>query len=221
VVTKIKEIRRAKSLTETVADNLRESIINGSLSFGLHLSEVSLAEAFGVSKTPVREALFVLKKEGLIDIIPQKGSFVFNPQKDSVIELCNYRGFIEPIAMEESVKHAPTLLLKELEACTTKMEKKYQNKEYKEFLALDDEFHQLFFNHCNNQFLQQSYHLVSVFIGALRSNLTKNDDIRFDLILNEHKKIVEQINNKQIKEAKNTIFQHVVDIKEVYQTVIN
>ena len=221
MVTKIKEITRAKSLTETVADNLRESIVNGSLSFGQHLSEVSLAEAFGVSKTPVREALFVLKKEGLIDIIPQEGSFVFNPQKNGVVELCNYRGFIEPIAMEEAVKHSPTLLLKELETCITKMEEKYKNKEYKQFLALDAEFHQLFFDHCNNQFLQQSYHHVSAFIGALRSNLTKNDDLRFGLILNEHKQIVEQISNKQIKEAKNTLFQHVVDVKEVYQTVIN
>jgi len=221
VAIQIKEITRAMSLTETVTDNLRTSIINGSLSFGLHLSEASLAKAFAVSKTPVREALFVLKKEGLIDIIPQKGSFVFNPTKKDVFELCNFRGFIEPIALEESVKCAPDLFIKDLEACIKKMDSSYKKQDYKKFLALDAEFHQIPFEYCNNLYLQQSYQQVYSFIGALRSNLTKNEDSCFLLILNEHKNIVEQIKNKQIKEAKNSLVQHVVDVKALYQTIID
>ncbi|MEH6453320.1 MAG: GntR family transcriptional regulator, partial [Psychromonas sp.] len=151
----------------------------------------------------------------------QKGSFVFNPQKSQVLELCNYRGFIEPIALEEAVKHAPDSLIKSLKSCVTMMDKKSKSKDYKGFLVLDAEFHQLFFDHCNNHFLQQSYHQVNVFIGALRSNLTKNDDVRFDIILSEHHEILDNIVNNKIEAAKSSLYNHVIDVKEVYQAVIN
>ena len=220
MVKKMKEISRPKSLTETVTDNLRTSIVIGDLSLGEHLSEASLADAFGVSKTPVREALFILKKEGLIDIIPQKGSFVFKPDKNTVAELCNYRGFIEPVAMEESMKYAPDLFLADLEACILKMEKKYHKGEYKQFLLLDAEFHDIFFKHCNNQFLQQSYTSIRTFIGALRNHLSQ-DNVRLDTIFSEHKQIVENLKNNKVKESKETLLNHVVDIKEIYKTVVS
>jgi DNA-binding GntR family transcriptional regulator len=220
MIKKMKEISRPKSLTETVTDNLRKCIVDGELSLGEHLSEASLANALGVSKTPVREALFILKKEGLIDIIPQKGSFVFKPDKNTVADLCNYRSFIEPIAIEESMKYAPNLFLEDLEACIIKMEKKYRDGDYKQFLVLDAEFHNIFFKHCNNQFLQQSYIRISSFIGALRNHLSQ-DNVRLDTISAEHRQILEHLKNNRIKESKETLFNHVIDIKEIYKSVVN
>ncbi|MGB1322210.1 MAG: GntR family transcriptional regulator, partial [Vibrio gallaecicus] len=111
----MKSITRPKSLTENVAENLRYSIVSGELSLGQPLSEASLSETFNVSKTPVREALFILKQEGLIDIIPQKGSFVFKPDEKSIVELCNFRSYIEPIAIAESIKNNPQEFLESLE----------------------------------------------------------------------------------------------------------
>ncbi len=116
----MKVITRPKSLTENVAENLRYSIVSGELKLGQPLSEASLSETFGVSKTPVREALFILKQEGLIDIIPQKGSFVFQPDEKSIVELCNFRSYLEPIAIEESMRNDSQAFLESLEISIVK-----------------------------------------------------------------------------------------------------
>ena len=70
-------IKRQKTLTEQAADAIRARIVEGQFEFGEALSEITLATELGVSKTPVREAFLQLKNEGLVDILPQRGTFVF------------------------------------------------------------------------------------------------------------------------------------------------
>src|SRR3546814_11787488 len=83
-------LERPKSLTELVKEHVRGRIINGELMLGEALSENVLAAQLGISKTPVREALLQLKLEGLVDIQPQRGSFVFSMEPDEAAELCQY-----------------------------------------------------------------------------------------------------------------------------------
>ncbi len=208
----MKVITRPKSLTENVAENLRYSIVSGELKLGQPLSEASLSETFGVSKTPVREALFILKQEGLIDIIPQKGSFVFQPDEKSIVELCNFRSYLEPIAIEESMRNDSQAFLESLEISIVKMEHKFKNKDFKAFLLLDGEFHESFFKHCNNSLLQKSYELVQFHIGAIRSHLTSAEDAYAE-ILEDHRRIYQMLNDGEIAEAQSRLKKHVLDIK--------
>ncbi|GEM79096.1 GntR family transcriptional regulator [Vibrio superstes] len=210
----MKAITRPKSLTENVAENLRYSIVSGELKLGQPLSEASLSETFGVSKTPVREALFILKQEGLIDIIPQKGSFVFQPDEKSLIELCNFRSFMEPIAIEESMKNNSEAFLECLEISIVKMEHKFKNKDFKAFLLLDGEFHESFFKYCGNSLLQKSYELVQFHIGAIRSHLTTTEDA-YGEILEDHRRIYQMLSTGEIAEAQSTLRKHVLDIKAI------
>lgn len=210
----MRTIARPKSLTQKVADTLRSSIINGELTLGQSLSEASLSETFGVSKTPVREALFILKQEGLIEIIPQKGSFVFKPTEQSIQELCNFRSYVEPVALEAAMQHAPQAFLEELEICIVKMEHKFRQEDYKSLLVLDDEFHQAFFRHCHNSLLQKSYKLVQYHIGAIRSHLTTSKEA-FQEIINDHKTIFQLLSDNQLAEAQQRICTHVLGIKAV------
>ncbi|ROV59341.1 GntR family transcriptional regulator [Vibrio ponticus] len=219
MVTKLKSITRPKSLTENVAENLRLSIVSGELTLGQPLSEASLSEAFGVSKTPVREALFMLKQEGLIDIIPQKGSFVFKPDEKSIVELCNFRSYLEPVAVEESMRNAREDFLESLEICIVKMEHKLRNKDYKAFLLLDGEFHESFFHFCQNSFLQKSYQLVQYHIGAIRSHLTSTDEA-MEEILQDHRKIYEMLSAGELETAQATLRSHVLDIKTLIEACV-
>ncbi|WP_083399088.1 GntR family transcriptional regulator [Oceanisphaera psychrotolerans] len=218
-VTTLKSITRPKSLTENVAENLRLSIVSGELSLGQPLSEASLSETFGVSKTPVREALFILKQEGLIDIIPQKGSFVFQPDEQSILELCNFRSYLEPVAIEEAMRNNPQAFLESLEICIVKMEHKFRNKDFKAFLLLDGEFHETFFKYCNNSFLKKSYHLVQYHIGAIRSHLTSTDTA-FEEILNDHRFIYQKLSNGELEEAKSHLRSHVLEIKSLINACV-
>ncbi|MEZ9864976.1 GntR family transcriptional regulator [Vibrio breoganii] len=215
----MKSITRPKSLTENVAENLRHSIISGELSLGQPLSEASLSETFGVSKTPVREALFILKQEGLIDIKPQKGSFVFQPDEPFIIELCNFRSYLEPIAIEESMKANRSAFLEALGVCIVKMEHKFNNKDFANFLLLDGEFHESFFLYCNNSLLSKSYQLVQYHIGAIRSHLTSNENA-YEEILNEHRRIYQLLENDDIEGAKAELKSHVLNIKSLIDSCI-
>ncbi len=80
---------------ERAADGLREMIISGELAPGQPLSEISLAETFGISRTPIREALKQLQIEGLVEIRPRIGTFVSVPSRRELNELFEMKQLLE------------------------------------------------------------------------------------------------------------------------------
>ena len=75
------------NMHDRVVAEMRRRIISGELAAGVNLSEIALAESFGVSRTPVREALKRLQTEGLITIRPRVGTFVTTPSRREITEL--------------------------------------------------------------------------------------------------------------------------------------
>lgn len=78
-----------QNLDSKVRDGLRAQILSGVLPNGTHLSEIKISEQFGVSRTPVREALCALAADGLIDMIPNRGCFVRTPSDETRLELAD------------------------------------------------------------------------------------------------------------------------------------
>jgi DNA-binding GntR family transcriptional regulator len=77
---------------------MRRRIIAGQVEPGVNLSELALAEEFGVSRTPVREALKQLQTEGLIEIRPRVGTFVTTPSRREITELFEMKELLEGAA---------------------------------------------------------------------------------------------------------------------------
>lgn len=90
------------SLRDQVANLLRNEIYSGHLKAGMNLSENELAQRFGVSKTPVREALGLLMQEGLLKVFPRKGSFVVPITVQDVHNHFNLRIILECAAVEQA-----------------------------------------------------------------------------------------------------------------------
>ena len=84
-----------KSLESAVYDTVRERIISGHLRPGDPLVEAQLSEEFGISKTPVREALIALSRDGLVEQAPYKKSTVATPTADDVRQACEVRRWLE------------------------------------------------------------------------------------------------------------------------------
>jgi DNA-binding GntR family transcriptional regulator len=97
---------RPKSLTELVVDELRTRIIDGRLRLGEALSENTLAAELGISKTPVREALLQLKLERLVDVSPQRGTYVFRLAADEVVMISELREILETAAARGAVERS-------------------------------------------------------------------------------------------------------------------
>src|SRR6516225_331608 len=94
-----------KSLAQRVMLRLRQGIIDGEFTLGAAISEETVAQSFGVSRTPVREAMGQLQAQGLVVIRPQVGSFVFTPSAEDITALCTFRIVIEPKAAELAYRH--------------------------------------------------------------------------------------------------------------------
>ena len=114
----------AESMTDRVASALRHRILSGDLAPGSLVVEPRLAEEFGVSKTPVREALRLLTTEGLLTVLPKKGYLVVTMSSHDVAEVLDLRMLLEPHACAGAATYADHALLATLRELLDKQREK-------------------------------------------------------------------------------------------------
>lgn len=165
-------LQRPQSLAEQAAVTIRQRIIDGHLPLGSALSEVALAADLGVSKTPVREALLRLSKDGLVDILPQRGTYVFRLDARQVGALTVMRELLERKALAMA---APSH--RELGAALSRlvaaMEQALPLDDPQDYRRLDDAFHQTIIDAADNEFLADAYDRIAFRVQALRSGLAR------------------------------------------------
>jgi DNA-binding GntR family transcriptional regulator len=161
-------LERPQLLTDLAVERIRSAIVNGELGLGAQVSEAQLAQQLGVSKTPVREALLRLKSEGLVEIHPQRGSFVFRLEPDEVAQLCRYRAMVETAALREAVVANAPALLKQMARCVTEMKAAEKARDLKALARIDMDFHGQFLAFCPNGYLQSGYEVIRSQLTALR-----------------------------------------------------
>ncbi len=93
------------TMAEQIAAALREEIVNGQLAAGTRLRQNEIAQRFGVSTTPVREAFGLLQSDGLVQIDPHRGVRVFLPAIQDLIEHYEIRMALEMLAAEKAAVH--------------------------------------------------------------------------------------------------------------------
>jgi DNA-binding GntR family transcriptional regulator len=96
-------LRRATSTPDLIAETLREEILRGEVEPGQALRQEELAERFGVSRLPVRDALLRLEAQGLVHVYPNRGAFVVALSADEVREIYEMRILLEGDVIERAV----------------------------------------------------------------------------------------------------------------------
>jgi DNA-binding GntR family transcriptional regulator len=169
----------AENLTARVTEALRQSIVDAEYPLGEALSESSLAAKLGVSRTPVREALTALQRQGLIVIRPQYGSFVFQPSEEDVAELCEFRRLMEVAALRFAYARRRSEALAQMQQALAAMDAADQLDDQRAYSRADALFHESIVENSANTFVIEAYKLVSGRVGALRShNLIRADELR-------------------------------------------
>ena len=179
-----------KSLAQRVMLRLRQGIIDGEFALGAAISEEMVAQSFGVSRTPVREAMGQLQAQGLVMIRPQVGSFVFTPSATDIAELCAFRIVIEPKAAELAFAHDRAGAVVAMESAIAKMEQALAAKDNVAYGRADTAIHDALFSHCGNRYLQESYQLVSGRVAALRTNLSAPVDVQTPESFEQHRTLL-------------------------------
>lgn len=172
-----------------VYQTLRYNILHLDLKPGTKMSEQDISDEFQVSRTPVREVFVHLFQDGLVEIYPQRGTYVSLINLKNMEEGRFVRELMEKAIIQEAAGHLTKDDIFQLESNLASQEISYRNKNYLQMLALDDEFHAMIFRACGKErtwtmIKQLNYDFFRVRVLRL------SHDFRWDKILSQHQTIL-------------------------------
>jgi DNA-binding GntR family transcriptional regulator len=214
-------LERPPSLVAMVTERLRNAIVSGEFRLGEAVSEDKLASVFGVSRTPVREALTALQLQGLIDIRPQRGSFVFLPSVDEVKALCEFRMIMEGRAMALSLARNRERTLDAMKRAHAAMQEALARGDLASLTRSDAELHDAFFENCGNQYLAQAYAHMSGRISTLRTHLSSRQQSIAENSMDEHREILEALALSDLGRAENLLSVHISRMSDRYRQALD
>ena len=200
---------RPKSLVQIAQDAIRRGIIQKELKLGQPLKEAALARPLQISNTPVREALSLLKAEGLVVSVPHKGYRVFTLNQEELVALCELRFTLEAQALRYGIERNPKELVQKLHGILLKMQKNQDESLREEYLNLDTLFHMSFFKACQNDFLLGHYQKINSMIETMRHYISISNEAT-QKSLENHEAIVNEIDQGRISKAIELLEDHIV-----------
>lgn len=207
------QIKRQKTLTEQAADAIRTRIVSGSFQFGEALSEIALATELGVSKTPVREAFLQLKNEGLVEILPQRGTFVFQMTNEQLRQLVEMRELLESASLRYAMRNG-SHIAEALQAVVARMATAFEAKDHNAYRNHDADFHQAIIAASGNGFISSAYAIIAFRVQALRNRLSL--DAQNWRSLDGHAQVARLVRDSNIEEAVAMLVDHIRDAFNSY-----
>ncbi|MDE4174205.1 GntR family transcriptional regulator [Phaeobacter sp. PT47_59] len=140
---------------DTIAEELEERIFDGTFSDGDRLDEVRLAQQFGVSRTPLREAFQRLALSGLVELIPRRGAFVRQPGPVELMEMFEVMAELEAVCGRLAGKRISDRALAELNDANAKCQAALAAQDSDAYYVENERFHHILYRESGNSFLQQ------------------------------------------------------------------
>lgn len=186
----------SQALYLQVADRLRDQIYQRELTPGDAIDEMALCERFGISRTPLREALKVLNSEGLIELIPRRGSFVRSMDIEELNELFPVMVVLEGLCAREAVENCTSQDLQKLEKMHEKLESLAEQGDVDGYYEQNFVFHQAVQDLSGNKWLQRvigdlrkvlrlARHMQLTMPGRLEASLEEHCQIMQAFIKND------------------------------------
>lgn len=146
-------IQTHRPLREMVYEELKDRIVMGEILPGTRLMEVQLAQEMDVSRTPIREAIRKLEKEGLVMIEPRKGAYAAEISLEDMAEMLEVCQNAEGLAAFFAASRMTKKQKKALEYASSKYNAAACNKDIAAMIKYDEEFHRIIAESSNNKYL--------------------------------------------------------------------
>jgi len=211
---------RPKSLTEMVADEVRARIVDGRIRLGAGLSENGIAAELGISKTPVREALLQLKQEGLVEVQPQRGTYVFRLAPEQVVMLSELREVLETTAIRSAIARNGQALAARMSEIFGEMKDAYDADDKVAYRKLDGDYHEAIIELCGNPYIRNAYRQISFCVAALRSRLSIEAQLN-KLSLADHREMLRLIKARDVPALQRLLRAHITQTKQSYLDVLD
>ena len=181
-------IRKA-TLSGEAAAGVRGLILDGDLDPGERINEKTLCERFGVSRTPLREALKVLASEGLVELLPNRGARVARITAEAIDEIFPVMGALEALAGELAAERMDAETMAEVRAEHYRMALHHTRGELAGYFRGNQRIHELILAAAGNPTLAATYRALSgrVRLARLHANISRT---RWDAAMAEHEDIL-------------------------------
>ncbi len=214
----VQPIRRA-SLHQEVVHRVREMIFEGDLAPGARVPERMLCERFGISRTPLREALMVLAAEGVIDLSPHRGATVSKLSPEELDDMFQVMESLEGLAGELACARITDAEIEEIRAMHGEMRAHYDRGERLAYFQLNQRIHHRLVEVARNPVLLDVYTGLSGRIRRARY-LANMDSDRWRQAIEEHEEILATLAARDGARLSQVLKDHLQHKYDVLRTVL-
>jgi DNA-binding GntR family transcriptional regulator len=201
-----------------VHDALRAAILEGEIAPGARLRAEALAERFGTSRTPIREALLMLEREGLVSVEPHRGAIVRSFDPADLLDLYEVRALIEPYAALRAATRITTEQLERMRVLCDKAERR--GTKVTDQIAYNEEFHRIVTEAAQSPRLTSALRAVAGIPREFRTAFWANEEQRAQSLFC-HRELVSALGARQSELAEAVMRMHVLGGRDFLWRVIH
>ncbi len=209
-----------KRHADKISETLEGLIFDGTFSDGERLDEVRLAQQFGVSRTPLREALQKLATSGLVTLIPRRGAFVRQPGPVELLEMFEVMAELEAACGRLAATRILDSALTDLQKANASCEAAAKALNTDLYYLENERFHRIIYQQSGNSFLEQETLKLSRRLKPFRRQQLKYRG-RLEQSMSEHKAILAAIDAGDPDAAAQQLRSHVAVQGEKFHTLMN
>lgn len=199
------------SKSEYVYRFIRTAILNGVLRPGTFLNQAELAEQIQVSRMPIRDAISMLAKEGLVRVVLHKGARVTHFSPADIQEIYAIRKVLEGYAIREAIPHIKNDLLEKLEEINRSIVRNSEEGDLDAMIKENERFHLLLYRPCQNKKLVE---LIQNLWSSYPKKLLWGIRGRAEQVVRQHKEILEAVRRRDTNRAEKLIHDNLVLSRE-------
>ncbi len=214
-VLKIHPIAEEFNLTSTIYTKLKQAIVTMNIyddDARLRLDERSLSEQFGISRTPIREALARLDQEGLVRIVPRRGIYIMRKSKDEILDMILAWAALESMAARLITEVASDEEIGALRKIVGKVDKDKLSAHLDEYSELNIKFHQTILELSQSEQLFKMANEIFMHVRAIRARTIGEGDRATKSIV-DHMHIIEAIESRNADLAAQLVREHTLNLR--------
>jgi DNA-binding GntR family transcriptional regulator len=205
------------ALSNSIAEHITKQIITGDLKPGEKLVEHSYAEEYGTSRAPVREAIYLLATEGLVERIPRKGAVVKEYTENEIYDLLEIRNMLENMAMDRIKKiGTDSGLLQEMNQLHEKMK---TVEDVHAYTQLNHSFHMCLIKMSKSEIIKDMYSRLGWPLIRVQS-LSFTNKGKIEKSITEHEIIIDLLSKQDMEELSIVLLKHNKDVISNIQTML-
>lgn len=198
------------TLREKILETIRDDILTGVLKPGGKVPEPELAERFGISRTPIREAFRQLESEGYLTVIPRRGAVVVSFSAADIREFYAIKGILEGFAARHACERLTERELDRLKSVNDRLRTLAESGDVKQFFKIHNDFHEMFIRASGNDTL---FDLIASLVKRFQRLRIASLSYPGRMLrsVTEHDKIIEAFRSRSVELAEKLVRENAED----------